>query len=136
LSDADLRRRIFGFFADERRAPKPGEVAADAADYRRLADSHALVLSADGGIRIANPFSGVATGTTAEADGRTWDANCVWDGLGILAALGADGTVHTTCADCGEAIAVEVRGGELAPTDAVAHFLVPAARWYDDLVHT
>jgi hypothetical protein len=136
LTDTELRRRIFRHFADERRAPTPGEVGAAPADYERLAAAHALVLRDDGGIRIANPFSGVSTGTLAQAGGRRWDANCAWDGLGILAALGVDGAVHTTCADCSEPLRVEVRDGGLAPTDAVAHFLVPAARWYDDLVHT
>jgi Alkylmercury lyase len=136
LTDTELQRRIFRFFAEERRAPDPAEVGADAADYRRLAESHALALRADGGIRIANPFSGVPTGHTAEVAGRSWDASCVWDGLGILAALGADGVLRTSCSDCGRELTVEVRGRELAPTDGVAHFLLPAARWYDDLVHT
>lgn len=136
MSDVELRRRILAFFAERARAPSPGEVDATAADYRRLAESHALVLDADGAIVIANPFSGVPTAYTAEADGRTWAANCAWDGLGILAALGRDGTVLTTCSDCGEPLALELRHGRLAETDAVAHFLVPAAAWYDDLVHT
>jgi len=136
LSDVELRRRILAFFVETARAPKPADVDATADDYRRLADAHALVLDADGAIVIANPFSGMPTAYTAEADGRTWDANCAWDGLGILAALGGDGAVHTTCSDCGEPLALEVRGGSLAETGTVAHFLVPAAAWYDDLVHT
>ena len=105
-------------------------------DYRRLADAHALVLDAGGGIVIANPFSGVPTAYTAEVDGRRWDANCSWDGLGSLAALGRDGTVRTTCSDCGEPLALEIRGGRLVRTETVVHFLVPAAAWYDDIVHT
>jgi Alkylmercury lyase len=136
LTDVELRRRVFRHFAEERRAPAPEEVGARPEDYERLADAHALVLRDDGGIRIANPFSGVPTGHVAETGGGRWDANCAWDALGILAALGVDGAVHTTCADCSEPLRVEVRGGELAAAEAVAHFLVPAARWYDDLVHT
>ena len=136
MSDLELRRRILAFFAESARAPVPGDVDATDADYRRLADAHALVLDADGSIVIANPFSGVPTAYTADADGRTWDANCAWDGLGILAALGRDGTVRTTCSDCGEPLVLAVRGRALAEPDAVAHFLVPAAAWYDDLVHT
>jgi hypothetical protein len=136
LTDLELRRRILRFFADEASAPGPAEVGAEAGDFRRLAEAGALVLTEAGGIRIANPFSGVPTGYTAEADGRSWDANCAWDALGILAALGRDGTARTTCSDCGEPLALGVEGGQLVATDAVAHFLVPAARWYDDLVHT
>jgi hypothetical protein len=136
LTDVELRRRIFRHFADERRAPTPEDVGAAPEDYERLAAAHALVLRDDSGIRIANPFSGVPTGHVAEASGRSWDANCAWDALGILAALGLDGAVHTACADCSEPLRVEVRDAALVPTEAVAHFLVPAARWYDDLVHT
>jgi hypothetical protein len=136
LTDVELRRRILRFFADERRAPEPQEVGAEAADYGRLAHARALVLTADGRIRIANPFSGVPTAYTAEVEGGTWDASCAWDALGIVAALGRDGTARTTCSDCGEALALDVRGGEVVDGGIVAHFLVPAARWYDDLVHT
>jgi len=136
LSDVALRRRILAFFAEHASAPLPADVEATRDDYRRLADTHALVLDADGAIVIAKPFSGVPTAYRAEADGRSWDANCAWDGLGILAALGRDGIVRTTCSDCGEPLALEVRGARLIETDTLAHFLVPAAAWYDDLVHT
>jgi hypothetical protein len=136
LSEVELRRRILAFFAEHGHAPTPADVDATGDDYRRLADAHALVLDADGSIVIANPFSGVPTAYRAEADGRSWDANCAWDGLGILAALGRGGAMHTTCSDCGEPLALEVRDGELAETGTVAHFLVPAAAWYHDLVHT
>ena len=134
--DAGLRRRIYRFFADEGRAPAPEEVGASAEDYRRLETAHALVLRDNGGIRIANPFSGVATEFEVEAGGVRWHANCAWDGLGILAAVARDGALRTRCTDCGESLAAEVRDGDLVESDAVAHFLVPAARWYDDLVHT
>ena len=136
MSDVELRRRILAFFAETTRAPSPAEVDATRDDFRRLEAAHALVLDTDGAIVIANPFSGVPTAYTAEAEGRTWNANCAWDGLGILAALGRDGAVRTTCSDCGEPLALEVRSGRLAETVTVAHFLVPAAAWYDDLVHT
>jgi len=136
LSDVGLRRRILAFFAERARPPSPADVDATAGDYRRLAETHAVVLGEDGSIVIANPFSGVPTAYTAEAGGRSWDANCAWDALGILAALRRDGTVRTSCSDCGEPLALHVRGGALVGTDAVAHFLVPAAAWYDDLVRT
>ena len=136
MSDVELRRRILRFFAEERRAPAPAEVGATRDDYLRLEQAHALVLGADGAIRIANPFSGVRTGFTAESGGERWDANCAWDALGILAALGRNGVARGTCSDCDEPIVLEVRGGELVEAVAVAHFLVPATRWYDDLVQT
>jgi hypothetical protein len=31
---------------------------------------------------------------------------------------------------------LRIRDGELEPTSHLAHFLLPARRWYDDLVFT
>jgi hypothetical protein len=50
--------------------------------------------------------------------------------------LGTDARIETTCADCGEPLELLVRGGSLEPVDWVAHFAVPAARWWDDIGHT
>ena len=134
--DIALRRRILRFFAGERRAPAPFEVSATQDHFRELAHEHAVVLDGEGRIVLANPFSGVPTGYVAEAGGSSWDAPCAWDAFGVLAALGRDGAVRTRCSDCDEPLVVEVLRGSLVDTDAVAHFLVPAARWYDDLIHT
>jgi len=38
---------------------------------------------------MAPPFSGVETAFPAEVQGRRYYANCVWDALGVPAALGA-----------------------------------------------
>jgi hypothetical protein len=113
----------------------PRDVGAGADEFAALAAAGALVLDDDGGIVIANPFSGVETDFVVESGGRSWFANCAWDGLGILAALGRDGSLRTTCVDCGDAIEVRVEG-ERVHGEAVAHFLLPAGRWYDDLAYT
>jgi hypothetical protein len=93
------------------------------------------VLDAEGAIVIANPFSGVETDFVVDSGGRSWFANCAWDGLGILAALGLDGSLRTTCVDCGGAVEVQVEEGRVRG-EAVAHFLLPARKWYDDLAYT
>jgi hypothetical protein len=49
---------------------------------------------------------------------------------------GQDGRVETTCPDCGEPLKLEVIAGELAATEAIAHFAVPAADWWEDIVFT
>jgi hypothetical protein len=84
---------------------------------------------------MANPFSAVPTPFRVRADGRWWFANCAWDAFGVCAALRGDGHIETTCADCDEPIAVDVRD---RPDDEtlVFHCLVPAARWWDDIVFT
>ncbi len=143
--DVDLRNLTYRRFVELGRAPSAEEVAAAAsqdraevlAAWRRLHDAHALVLDGTGtAIRMANPFSGVPTPHRVRATGRWWHANCAWDAFGICAALGADGRIETSCPDCGDAIAVEVRGGRPDDETLRFHCLVPAARWWEDIVFT
>jgi hypothetical protein len=135
--DLELRNRIYGWFVEQGRAPSAEEAGADEAALRRLHDTHALVLEADRPeIRMLNPFSAVPTAYRVEAGGRSWYGNCVWDAFGIPAALQVDGHVSTTCADCGEALEVDVVERRPRPSDLVAHILLPARRWWDDIVFT
>jgi DNA-binding transcriptional MocR family regulator len=144
--DAEVRRHVYGRLAEGAPAPTTEETAAalgidvDEVEraYRRLHELHALVLRpGTSEIWMAHPFSAVPTDFEVEAaDGRRWWANCAWDALGIPVATGADARAHTCCADCGERIELEVRGGELVPAEAVTLFVVPAARWWDDIGFT
>jgi hypothetical protein len=107
------------------------------ADWRRLHELRALVLNpATDEIRMANPFSAVPTAYRAHARGRWWYANCAWDAFGVLAALGVEGTIESSCPDCGETYAVRVTGRQVDRADLLFHCLVPAARWWDDIVFT
>jgi hypothetical protein len=86
---------------------------------------------------MANPLSARPTAFRVRTvDGRSYFGTCSWDGPGVLAMLGVDGTVSTACPDCEEPLIMEIRGGELQPIDAVAHFAVPAASWWEDIGHT
>jgi hypothetical protein len=146
VDDADIqvRNATYGCFVELGRAPTATEVAAaterseaDVRDaWRRLHDGHALVLHGAGEIRMANPFSAVPTQHVVEAANRTWYANCGWDGFGIGAALHADSTIETECADCREPIRIDVRDGQPTREDLVFHVLVPAASWWDDIGYT
>jgi hypothetical protein len=127
----ELRRLIFRHFADTGAPPDLAREELDA-----LAAQHAVVLDADGRIEFANPFATGPTDFLVTSGGRRWFGTCVWDALGILAALGADGQVDTHCRDCGETLRLEVLAGGLAETTGVVHFLVPAAQWYEDLRFT
>lgn len=107
------------------------------AAWRRLHDAHALVLSAaTDELRMANPFSAVPTKYRVQAGGRWWYANCGWDAFGICAALHVDGRIETSCPDCGEPIAVEVRDERPDDESLVFHCLVPARDWWADIVYT
>lgn len=126
-----MRRRIFRHFADTGEPPD-----FTRAELRALAAEHAVVLGADGRIAFANPFAVAPAEYRVETPERAYAAVCVWDALGIAALLGGDAAVEGSCPDCGEPLRLEAAGDALAPTDAVVHFLVPAARWYDDLAYT
>jgi hypothetical protein len=143
--DLELRNLTYRLFVELGRAPTADEVAEAAGlarpdvtqGWRRLHDAHALVLESDGTqIRMANPFSAVPTPHRVEAAGRSWYGNCAWDAVGICVALHVDGRVETSCADCGEPIAVEIRGGRPDDESLLFHCLVPAAHWWDDIVFT
>jgi hypothetical protein len=105
------------------------------ASFRRLADGHVLVLAPGTPyIWMASPFSAIPTPFEVEVGDHRYFANCIWDALGIPACLHADARIDTYCADCSEALSLEVRDGELANgTGNVVHFAVPAARWWDDI---
>ncbi len=135
--DVELRNGIFAWFVEHGRAPSLEEVGADEPALQRLHDAHALVLEPGSAeIRMLNPFSAVPTAYRVEAGGRSWYGNCVWDAFGIPAALGVDGHISTTCSDCGEALEVDVVERRPRPSDLIAHILLPARRWWDDIVFT
>ena len=87
-------------------------------------------------IRMAAPFSGVPTSFKVHVQTKRYDANCVWDGLGVLAALHTDGMVRARDGHSGEAMTLVIRDGSPKPTPCVIHFAVPAAHWWDDVIYT
>jgi hypothetical protein len=144
-ADRAVRNLTYRLFVDLGRAPSADEVARAAgmgreevgAAWKRLHDAHALVLDAAATeIRMANPFSAVPTAYRVHAAGRAWYANCAWDAFGVCAALQADGRIETSCPDCGDPIAVEVRDERTDDESLRFHCLVPAAHWWDDIAFT
>ena len=87
-------------------------------------------------IRMAPPFSGVPTKFPVEANGKTFYANCVWDAYGIAAALHCNAISRASDGYTGEPLTLEVKNGRPVLKSYVAHFAVPAAHWWDDLVFT
>lgn len=143
--DFELRNVTYGLFVDLGRAPTASEVAGESGStledvlegWRRLHNQHALVLNpATDEILMANPFSAVPTAYRVHARDRWWYANCAWDAFGICAALHADGRIETSCPDCGDPITVEVRDERPDDESLLFHCLVPAARWWHDIVFT
>ena len=87
-------------------------------------------------IRMAPPFSGIPTPFPVDARGRRYYANCVWDAYGIPAALHADAVIPASDGFDGEPLTLEVSGGRPVAQPWIAHFAVPAARWWDDIIYT
>jgi hypothetical protein len=87
-------------------------------------------------IRMAPPFSGVPTKFPVEANGVRYYANCVWDAYGIAAALHSDAISRASDGHTGEPLTLEIKNGAPVLKAYVAHFAVPAAHWWDNLVFT
>jgi len=143
--DTQIKLAIYRHFAETTRRPSPAEVAdlvgsdirsvLDA--YPRLQTQRVLALEADASsIRMAPPFSGIPTQHIVEAGGKQYFANCAWDALGVLAALHRPGEVRSACAQSGEPLRLEVGLDGPEPSTWLFHCLVPAARWWDDIVFT
>ena len=61
---------------------------------------------------------------------------CIWDALGIPAALGKDALIMAFCGDCSEPMSLEVRGGKLVRGEGLIHFAIPAHHWWDNIGFT
>ena len=106
--------------------------------YQRLHNHHHIFLEPNTTqIRMANPFSAVETRYQVQVEDRMYWANCVWDSLGIAAALKLDADImaHDLLTD--DIITYAVRDRVLeAPDNLLTHFALPVRRWYDDLIQT
>ena len=118
----------------ERIAATPGAVTEA---YLRLRAGRLLLLEADGvTVRMAPPFSGVPTQHHVMVDGIDYYANCAWDALGIPAALHRPGLVRSRCEQSLAPLELHVGLEGPEPSLWLFHCLVPAAKWWDDLVFT
>jgi len=147
MDERELRVRAstYRLFVDLGRTPSVAEVANDCdlgthetmSSWRALHDQHAIVLNpGTAELRMANPFSAVPTAYRVLARARWWYANCAWDAFGICAALGVDGLIETSCPDCCGPLTVTVESERPDDESLLFHCLVPAARWWDDIVFT
>ena len=143
--DNAVRVHIYERFVEDGRPPAVAETAAalgldlaEAAEaYRRLEEAHVIVLAPETtDVWMANPLSAVPTPFRVETERGSFYGNCIWDALGTVAMLGRNGRVETRCPDCREPLVFTVTAGELEPVDAVVHYAVPAASWWDDIGFT
>ena len=141
--ERSVRATLLASLRDTGEAPALGELATTLAApedavtsaLRSLAADHrlALVPSTDR-VWMAHPFSALPSDFLVTIGDRRWFANCVWDGLSILALLG-DGTLETHSPATGEPIELTASMGAVMG-EALVHFLVPARRFWDDIGFT
>jgi Alkylmercury lyase len=142
----DVRLLVYASFASTGHAPsldelvamtgQPQSAAAEA--LRQLAGARHLVLGPDGHVVMAHPFSAVPLGFSVMGRHTLWWGGCAWDSFALphLLPREPEVLVATRCPGCGRALAWTV-GRDAPPAGAeVAHFLVPVAHMWDDVVHT
>jgi len=141
-----VKLNIYQTIARTAKAPDVAQVAegmelplADVQrEFKALAGQRLLVLEPgdEGQIRMASPFSGIKTPFLVHAGGKSYYANCCWDVLGVAAALHEDADIAAHCAYSGVPLPIRVRNGRVEPVDCIAHFAVPAAMWWQDIIYT
>jgi hypothetical protein len=143
--DEDLRLTVYRTFATTGRAPDGAElarmvgtsVAEVEAGLRRVADQRHVVLDHAGRIVMAHPFAAIPLGFVVMGSSTLWWGGCAWDSFAVPHLLidEPEVLVATRCPGCGAALSWVV-GREVPPTGSeLAHFLVPAARVWEDVVH-
>jgi hypothetical protein len=143
--DRDVRLFVYEHFLAEALPPTLEDVATAlrltpaevAASFRRLEEDHVLVFApGTRNIWMANPLSAFPTAFRVETPRGAYWGSCIWDAFGVLAMLGGDGVVLTSCADCGDGMTLQVGEGVLESAGGVAHFAVPARHWWDNIGYT
>jgi hypothetical protein len=141
----DVRRHVFNEAATTARVPQAPEIASALGEseedvraaLRHLAAGKVLILAPNSDtIWSANPFCAVPAGFRVDALGKRYSGICIWDALGIAAALDAGAVISAPCGDCGTPMKLEIRGDALTHSEGVVHFAVPAHHWWDNIGFT
>ena len=145
MDHEDLRLAVYRSFAVTGRPPDVHDLARDLATdsatveagLAALARARHLVLDGPA-IVMAHPFSAVPLGFAVMGQRTLWWGGCAWDSFALPHLLPDEGDVlvATRCPACDRPHAWNT-GRERPPEgDQVAHFPVPVAHMWDDVVHT
>ncbi len=142
----DIRLSVYTSLASTGRAPETAALAATLgadqdeieAGLWQLAAARHLALDADGRVALAHPFSTIDLGFSVKGARTLWWGGCVWDSFAIphLVPDEPEVLVATTCQGCSRAHAWVVGLDSPPEGDQIAHFLVPAAHMWDDVLFT
>jgi hypothetical protein len=140
----DVRLCIYRSLAATGRLPDRSELVAIAGSdggltgaVDELAANRHLALGEHGEIVLAHPFATRSFGFSVMSADTLWWGGCAWDSFAIPHVVDVgEVLVATTCPSCRRPLAWAV-GSDAPPAgDEVAHFLVPAAHIWDDVIRT
>jgi endogenous inhibitor of DNA gyrase (YacG/DUF329 family) len=144
--DEAVRLAVYRGLAASGRMPAADALAAHAslseaevADaLERLAAARHVVFDEEHRIVLAHPFATRSFGFSVMGGRTIWWGGCAWDAFAIphLVHDEPHALIATTCPACGRAHAWTVSRTEEPDAPQVAHFLVPVAHVWDDVVHT
>jgi hypothetical protein len=145
MDTEDLRLAVYHHLAQTGRAPGHAALAAVfeveeaevVAGLEALDEARHIVLR-DGRIVIAHPFATIPLGFSVMGRETLWWGGCAWDSFALPHLLPGedDVLVATVCPGCGAALSWVVGTDAPPEGEEVAHFLVPIAHLWDDVVHT
>jgi hypothetical protein len=141
----DIRVAVYGALATTGRLPGSGVLADLAGGSDRaneaialLAERRAWALGTEGEIVLAHPFATRSFGYSVMSDRTLWWGGCCWDAFAIPHLVpGCDSVIVAgSCPACQRALTwrVATTGPPTGPERA--HFLVPTARMWEDVIHT
>jgi hypothetical protein len=142
-----VRLAVYRGFVERGRAPSVAELvdelgvsgATVTEGLGELHEARHVVLGPDGEtVVMAHPFASVPLGFSVMGSRTLWWGGCAWDSFALPHLLPADDEVlvATTCPACDAAHAWVVNDTAPPPGRQIAHFLVPVAHMWDDVVHT
>lgn len=141
----DVRVAVYSALASTGRLPDRSELARVAgsveranAAVRQLAAQRAWALDDGGEIVLAHPFATRSFGYSVMSSSTLWWGGCAWDSFAIPHLVPGCGPaiVAGACPACDRPLAWRVDTEAPPAGTERAHFLVPAARMWDDVVHT
>jgi hypothetical protein len=142
----DVRLAVYESFARQGTPPDPADLVrqfeVSREDIRdalgQLATARHVVLDDDGSIVMAHPFSAIPLGFSVMGASTLWWGGCAWDSFAMPHLLHRESSllVATTCPGCSRAHAWNLTRTAPPEGGEVAHFLIPAARMWDDVVCT
>ncbi|MGD2100966.1 MAG: organomercurial lyase [Acidimicrobiia bacterium] len=139
-----VRHAIYSQLASRGTAPSPSDVAGALhrptelveRAFDDLAAGHHIVLANGYEVVLAHPFATVNLGFSVMGRSTLWWGGCIWDSFAIPHLVPSDdeALVATTCQGCGAAHSWVVTTGGPPEDGQVAHFLVPMAHVWDDVM--